>query len=84
MAKVICPEPGSQLTVGSITFAPVLPSITPAQVGGAWRELHAQREDLKEAIRLLKMALGAFTRNDCIDWGQIEQFLKRHDGDEQP
>lgn len=74
MAKVICPEPGSQLTVGSITFAPVLQSVTPEQVGGAWRELHAQREDLKEAVRLLRLALGAF-----IDRGQIEQFLKRHD-----
>jgi hypothetical protein len=40
-----------------------------------WTEWHALTEDLKEAKRLLRMALDADRRGERIDVCQIEGFL---------
>ena len=40
-----------------------------------WTEWHALTEDLKEAKRLLRMALAAQAKGQSIDVGQIEGFL---------
>lgn len=41
-----------------------------------WAEWHALTEDLKEAKRLLRLALEADDKGKRIDRGQIEGFLK--------
>lgn len=41
-----------------------------------WSEWHGMREDLKEATRLLRMAVEADAKGHRIDVGQIEGFLR--------
>jgi hypothetical protein len=41
-----------------------------------WSEWHGMREDLKEARRLLRMALEADRKGESIDVGQIQAFLR--------
>lgn len=40
-----------------------------------WSEWHGMREDLKEARRLLMMAVDAARKGQPIDAGQIDAFL---------
>lgn len=46
-------------------------------VNNVYRIVYQQREDLKEAHRLLRMAVDASNKSEPIDVGQVTQFLER-------